>query len=107
MGTIFSPSSSQSSKQWMPIATTVVCTNRRIQSAIPSVANTPILGHILRTDGSIKGGNVGGTEVTGSSSVNNKEPKESYLCPHYKRLQALPCKVEFTYLSSNEQCQQS
>ena len=93
-------SSSQGSKQWMPIATMgIVPIEEELQSAIPSGVNTPILDRMLRTDGSIKGGTVGGTEVMGSSSANNKGPKESYL----PTLQALPGKVEFTYLPSNAQ----
>ena len=66
----------------------------RLRRSIPDgVASTPILDRMLRDDG-VKGGTVGGTGAT-----TGKGPGESYL----PTLQALPGRVEFSYLPSNAQ----
>ena len=90
----------QNTKQWMPLATTgILPSNPKLRTPIPESAknNTPILDRMLREDGNIKGGTVGGTEVVGGTK--RKGPKESYL----PTLQALPGRVEFTYLPTNAQ----
>ena len=90
----------QNTKQWMPLATTgILPSNPKLRTSIPESAknNTPILDRMLREDGNIKGGTVGGTEVVGGTK--RKGPKESYL----PTLQALPGRVEFTYLPTNAQ----
>lgn len=87
-------------QRWVPLATLgILPLDPQLRSSIPdSVANkTPILDRMLREDDSIKGGTVGGTEVAGATP--KKGPKESYL----PTLQALPGRVEFTYLPSNAQ----
>ncbi|KAL9187371.1 hypothetical protein ACHAXT_001474 [Thalassiosira profunda] len=84
-------------QRWTPIATMgIVPTDPDLRKAIPEGTTTPILDRMLRNDGSIKGGTVGGTDVLGAT---RKGPKESYL----PTLQALPGRVEFTYLPGNAQ----
>lgn len=90
--------SPQQSQRWVPLATAgILPLDSQLRSSIPESVNTPILDRMLRDDDSIKGGSVGGTEVLGATK--RKGPKESYL----PTLQALPGKVEFTYLPSNAQ----
>lgn len=85
-------------RRWAPLATAgILPSDARLRSAIP-VPNTPVLDRMLRDDDGIKGGTVGGTEVAGSAT-SRKGPKESYL----PTLQALPGRVEFTYLPPNAQ----
>lgn len=93
---LLATSSSSSDKCWIPVAKVGILP---LESQ-PIVTNrTPILDRILLTgDGNIKGGAVGGTELGGGGG-GMKGPKESYL----PTLQALPGKVEFTYLPSNAQ----
>ena len=94
---LLATSSSSSEKCWIPIAKVGILP----LGSQPIVTNrTPILDRMLRTDdGNIKGGTVGGTELGGGGGGGMKGPKESYL----PTLQALPGKVEFTYLPSNAQ----
>ncbi|KAL7495891.1 hypothetical protein ACHAWT_004232 [Skeletonema menzelii] len=83
-------------KIWVPLAMTgILPLDPSLRTSLRS-NSTPILDRMLRDDGNIKGGTVGGTEVIGS---NRKGPKESYL----PTLQALPGKIEFSYLPSNAQ----
>jgi len=85
-------------RQWAPLATAgILPLDSDLQASIPESCNTPILDRMLRDDDAIKGGSVGGTEVPGAKK--RKGPKESYL----PTLQALPGKVEFTYLPLNAQ----
>ena len=90
-----------SNAKWMPLAMGgILPSDPQLQSMIPDeVKGTPILDRMLREDDSIKGGTVGGTEVVGASKRSRRGPKESYL----PTLQALPGKVEFTYLPANAQ----
>eukprot|EP00581_Thalassiosira_minuscula_P007931 CAMPEP_0183711662 /NCGR_PEP_ID=MMETSP0737-20130205/7121_1 /TAXON_ID=385413 /ORGANISM="Thalassiosira miniscula, Strain CCMP1093" /LENGTH=416 /DNA_ID=CAMNT_0025940229 /DNA_START=92 /DNA_END=1342 /DNA_ORIENTATION=- len=89
----------QKNQPWIPLASRgVLPSDTQLRSMIPLEQNTPILDRMLRFDGSIKGGTVGGTGG-GTSSSAKKGPNESYL----PTLQALPGKVEFTYLPSNAQ----
>ncbi|KAL3785671.1 hypothetical protein HJC23_001942 [Cyclotella cryptica] len=84
--------------QWAPIAMVgVLPTDIELRFSIPSsVTSTPILDRMRRYSESYgKGGSVAGS----SSLGRNKGPKESYL----PTLQALPGRVEFTYLPSNTQ----
>lgn len=84
-------------QRWTPLAMTgILPLDPSLRTSLRS-DSTPILDRMLRDDGSIKGGTVGGTEVIGSQ--NRKGPKESYL----PTLQALPGKIEFSYLPSNAQ----
>ncbi|KAL7543160.1 hypothetical protein ACHAXR_012461 [Thalassiosira sp. AJA248-18] len=84
--------------RWMPLATVgILPLDSQLRSSIPDTLSTPILDRMLREDGSIKGGTVGGTEVRGATK--KRGPNESYL----PTLQALPGRVEFTYLPSNAQ----
>ncbi|KAL3757506.1 hypothetical protein ACHAWU_003830 [Discostella pseudostelligera] len=84
-----------SGAQWMTLARVGVLP---FDSQIPN--KSPILDRIFSGDSSIKGGTVGGADVVGTAVRNRKGgPKESYL----PTLQALPGKVEFTYLPSNAQ----
>lgn len=89
----------QTNSKWIPLATIgILPIDSTLHSSIPTNIKTPILDRTLRDDSSgIKGGTVGGTEVIGSRRKGG--PKESYL----PTLQALPGKVEFTYLPSNAQ----
>jgi len=88
----------QQSQRWVPLATAgILPLDSQLRSSIPETRGTPILDRMLREDDGIKGGSVGGTEVAGATK--RKGPKESYL----PTLQALPGKVEFTYLPSNAQ----
>ena len=81
---------------WVPLAMTgVLPSEPELRSSIPTGQTTPVLDRMLRDDGDIKGGTVGGA-VGGDQKGG---PKESYL----PTLQALPGKVEFTYLPSNTQ----
>ena len=97
---LLATSSSSSDKCWIPVAKVGILP---LESQ-PMVTNrTPILDRILRADdgnimGGTVGGTVGGTEL-GGGGRGMKGPKESYL----PTLQALPGKVEFTYLPSNAQ----
>ena len=95
--------SPQTNQRWTPLARVGVLPldSQPSRSSIPNTAsiNTPILDRMLRDNDNIKGGTVGGTEVGGARGANRKGPKESYL----PTLQALPGKVEFTYLPSNAQ----
>lgn len=93
---LLATSSSSSDKCWIPVAKVGILP---LESQ-PMVTNrTPILDRMLRADdGNIMGGTVGGTELGGGGG-GMKGPKESYL----PTLQALPGKVEFTYLPSNAQ----
>lgn len=84
-------------QSWVPLAMTgILPLDPSLRKSLRS-NSTPILDRMLRDDGNIKGGTVGGAEVIGSQ--NRKGPKESYL----PTLQALPGKVEFSYLPSNAQ----
>jgi len=88
----------QQNSEWIPLATVgILPSEQQLRSSISSDLKTPILDRMLREDGSIKGGTVGGTEVVGST--RRKGANESYL----PTLQALPGRVEFTYLPSNAQ----
>jgi len=81
---------------WVPLAMTgVLPSELELRSSIPPGQTTPILDRMLRDDGDIKGGTVGG--ALGGDQRGG--PKESYL----PTLQALPGKVEFTYLPPNAQ----
>jgi len=81
---------------WVPLAMTgVLPSEPELRSSIPPGQTTPILHRMLRDDGDIKGGTVGGAVGGGQRGG----PKESYL----PTLQALPGKVEFTYLPPNAQ----
>lgn len=84
-------------QRWTPLAMTGILPLDPLRASLRSDYSTPILDRMLRNDGSIKGGTVGGTEVIGSRT--RKGPKESYL----PTLQALPGKIEFSYLPSNAQ----
>jgi len=86
-------------QRWRPLATAgVLPLDPQLRRLIPSDKHTPILDRMLCEDSSnIKGGTVGGTEVAGATK--RRGLKESYL----PTLQALPGKVEFTYLPSNAQ----
>lgn len=81
-------------ERWTPFAVAgVLPSDPKLRASIPeSVASTPILDRMLRDDGGIKGGTVGGAGAA-------RGPKESYL----PTLQALPGRVEFTYLPPNAQ----
>ena len=78
----------------------IIPLDTELRRTIPSrVASTPILDRMLRDDGarsSIKGGTVAGVDALGTT---RKGPKESYL----PTLQAIPGKIEFTYLPPNSQ----
>ena len=88
----------QQNSEWVPLATVgILPQEEQLRSSISSDLKTPILDRMLREDGSIKGGTVGGTQVVGST--RRKGANESYL----PTLQALPGRVEFTYLPSNAQ----
>lgn len=95
--------SPQTNHRWTPLAMVGVLPmdSFSLRSSIPNIVpiNTPILDRMLRDNDNIKGGTVGGTEVGGARGANRKGPKEAYL----PTLQALPGKVEFTYLPSNAQ----
>ena len=82
-------------KSWTILARVGTLTN---DSQIPM--KTPILDRMFSGD-NIKGGTVGGVDIVlaGSNRERVDGPKESYL----PTLQALPGKVEFTYLPSNTQ----
>ena len=82
---------------WIPLAMTGILPSDTSLRTSLRTNSTPILDRMLRDDGSIKGGTVGGTEVIGSQK--RKGPNESYL----PTLQALPGKIEFSYLPSNAQ----
>jgi hypothetical protein len=84
------------SAQWLALARVGVVP---FKSKIPN--KTPILDRMFSGDSSIKGGTVGGADVAVGTAAGNRKggPKESYL----PTLQALPGKVEFTYLPSNAQ----
>jgi hypothetical protein len=84
-------------KHWVPLAMTGILPSDTSLRTSLRTDSTPILDRMLRDDGSIKGGTVGGTEVIGSQK--KKGPNESYL----PTLQALPGKIEFSYLPSNAQ----
>lgn len=85
----------QGGQRWKPLAMTgILPLDPKLRMSIRA-DSTPILDRMLRDDGSIKGGTVGGT----GSSENMNGPKESYL----PTLQALPGKIEFSYLPSNAQ----
>ena len=84
-------------KRWVPLAMTGILPSDTSLRTSLRTDSTPILDRMLRDDGSIKGGTVGGTEVIGSQK--KKGPNESYL----PTLQALPGKIEFSYLPSNAQ----
>lgn len=83
---------------WVPLAMTgILPLDPSLRKSLRS-NSTPILDRMLRDDGNIKGGTVGGgAEVIGSQT--RKGPKESYL----PTLQALPGRIEFSYLPSNAQ----
>eukprot|EP00970_Alexandrium_tamarense_P005198 scaffold845_cov199-Alexandrium_tamarense.AAC.11 len=87
--------------RWEPVAMAGILPldTDRCTSIPDSIASTPILDRMLRYDGSIKGGSVAGSDVVGRRPKNKNVPKESYL----PTLQALPGRVEFTYLSTNAQ----
>lgn len=88
----------QQSSEWIPLATVgILPSEQQLRSSISSDLKTPILDRMLRDDGSIKGGTVGGTQLAGST--RRRGANESYL----PTLQALPGRVEFTYLPSNAQ----
>ncbi|KAL3823487.1 hypothetical protein ACHAXA_010247 [Cyclostephanos tholiformis] len=91
--------SPQTNQRWTPLARVGILPSSR--SSIFNIASikTPILDRMLRDDDNIKDGTVGGTEVAGARGTSRKGPNESYL----PTLQALPGKVEFTYLPSNAQ----
>ena len=93
--------SSNANQRWIPLAMAgILPSDPQLRSMIPDeVKGTPILDRMLREDDSIKGGTVGGAEVVGASKQSRRGPKESYL----PTLQALPGKVEFTYLPANAQ----
>jgi hypothetical protein len=91
--------SPQTNERWTPLARVGILPPSRSSMFNIASIKTPILDRMLRDDGSIKGGTVGGTEVGGARGMSRKGPKESYL----PTLQALPGKVEFTYLPSNAQ----
>lgn len=84
--------------KWTPVAARgVLPSDKELQQSIPADRPTPILDRMKRYDSSsinIKGGSVAGTSLG-----RNRGPKESYL----PTLQALPGRVEFTYLPSNTQ----
>jgi hypothetical protein len=84
------------SERWVPLAMTGILPSDTSLRTSLRTDSTPILDRMLRDDG-IKGGTVGGTEVIGSQK--KKGPNESYL----PTLQALPGKIEFSYLPSNAQ----
>lgn len=86
-------------QRWMPLATAgILPLDPQLRMFIPNDKKTPILDRMLREDSlNTKGGTVGGTEV--ASTNKRRGPKESYL----PMLQALPGKVEFTFLPSNTQ----
>mmetsp|Transcript_30620 Transcript_30620/g.52026 ORF Transcript_30620/g.52026 Transcript_30620/m.52026 type:complete len:418 (-) Transcript_30620:465-1718(-) len=86
-------------QRWTPLAMTgILPLDPSLRTSLRAdISTTPILDRMLRDNGDIKGGTVGGTEVIGSQ--NRKGPKESYL----PTLQALPGKIEFSYLPSNAQ----
>ena len=86
------------SERWVPLAMTGILPSDTSLRTSLRTDSTPILDRMLRDDGSIKGGTVGGTEVIGSQK-KMKGPNESYL----PTLQALPGKIEFSYLPSNAQ----
>lgn len=85
--------------KWEPIAIMgALPLSTELQQSIPRDRQTPILDRMKRYDASsinTKGGSVAGT----SSLGRNRGPKESYL----PTLQALPGRVEFTYLPTNTQ----
>lgn len=85
--------------RWIPLAMTgVLPIDPELRTLIPKEKKTPILDRMLREDSRhAKGGTVGGTET--ASAIERRGPKESYL----PTLQALPGKVEFTYLPPNAQ----
>jgi hypothetical protein len=83
-------------ERWVPLAMTGILPSDTSLRTSLRTDSTPILDRMLRDDG-IKGGTVGGTEVIGSQK--KKGPNESYL----PTLQALPGKIEFSYLPSNAQ----
>jgi hypothetical protein len=85
-------------ERWVPLAMTGILPSDTSLRTSLRTNSTPILDRMLRDDGSIKGGTVGGTEVIGSQK-KRKGPNESYL----PTLQALPGKIEFSYLPSNAQ----
>ena len=84
---------------WHPIAMIgVLPVDKELQQSIPEGRTTPILDRMKKYDESSM--NTKGGSVVGSSSLGrNRGPKESYL----PTLQALPGRVEFTYLPSNVQ----
>ncbi|KAL7471893.1 hypothetical protein ACHAXS_012212 [Conticribra weissflogii] len=88
---------------WIPLAMAgVVPSNPNQRTSIPSsiVSSTPILDRMLSSRqkaGNIQGGTVAGSKP--SSSSKNRMGNESYL----PTLQALPGRVEFTYLPGNAQ----
>ena len=86
-------------KKWEPIAMIgVLQIDKELQQSIPEGRTTPILDRMKKYDESSM--NTKGGSVAGSSSLGrNRGPKESYL----PTLQALPGRVEFTYLPSNAQ----
>ena len=84
-------------QRWIPLAMTGILPSDTSLRTSLRTDSTPILDRMLRDDGNIKGGTVGGTEVIGSHK--KKGPNESYL----PTLQALPGKIEFSYLPSNAQ----
>ena len=85
--------------RWTPIAMAgILPIDPQLRTSIPTrVASTPILNRMLQTkDGKvIKGGSVAGSDLTRKRGG----PNESYL----PTLQALPGRVEFTYLPLNAQ----
>jgi len=84
-----------SSSSWVPLAMTgILPLDPSLRLSLRS-NSTPILDRMLRDDGNIKGGTVGG----GAEVRKKGGPKESYL----PTLQALPGKIEFSYLPSNAQ----
>jgi hypothetical protein len=85
--------------KWKPVAMTgVLHPDKGMQQSLPNDQSTPILNRMKRYDTSSIDTKSG--SVAGSSSIGrNKGPKESYL----PTLQALPGKVEFTYLPTNTQ----
>lgn len=85
--------------RWVPLAAAgILPLDPQLRTNIPAAQTTPILDRMARGDaGSARGGTVGGTTAVGA--LRRRGPPEAYL----PTLQALPGRVEFTYLPANAQ----
>jgi len=97
---LLSNSGEEWTTRWEPIAMMgVLPFEEKLRQSIPDDLPTPILDRMKRYDAAsmnAKGGSVAGASALGR---DNMGPKESYL----PTLQALPGRVEFSYLPSNTQ----